>query len=99
MKVLSVAFVLLALAGATACGAGPPKPLETPTKVAALLRDKWGSTKGFRTFDYSCMRLDARGQLFTCIAKDGTDTVRIASFDVVCDGSNCTWIDYPAYVG
>jgi len=43
MRMLSLAFVLLALAGATACGAGKPKPLETPAKVAALLRDKWGS--------------------------------------------------------
>ena len=89
--------VLLALADVTACGNS--KPSETPAKVAALLRDKWGSTKGFRSFDYSCTRLDAQGRLFTCLTKDRTDTVRIASFDVVCNSTNCTWTDYPAYVG
>ena len=99
MRMLSLAFVLLALVGATACGAGKPKPFETPAKVAALLRDKWGSTKGFRSFDYSCMRLDNRGHLFTCVARDRTDTVRLASFDVICNASHCTWTDYPAYVG
>jgi hypothetical protein len=96
---LRLALVLLALVSATACGAGRPKPLETPTHVAALIRDRWGSTKGSRSFDYSCRRLDERGRLFTCLARDPTDTVTLASFDVVCDASRCTWTDYPSYVG
>jgi hypothetical protein len=99
MKMLSLAFVLLALAGATACGAGKPKPFETAARVAALLRDKWGSTKGSRSFDYSCTKLDQTGRLFTCVARDRTDIVRLASFDVVCDASSCTWTDYPSYLG
>ena len=99
MKTLRLAFVLLALAGATACGAGKPKRSETPDQVAALLRDKWGSTKGSRSFDYSCTSLDNHGRLFTCLARDRTDTVRVASFDVICDASTCTWKDYPSYVG
>lgn len=96
---LRLALVLLALAGVTACGAGKPKPFETPHEVAALLRAKWGSTAGFRSFDYSCTRLDSHGRLFTCLARDRTDTVRLASFDVICDDSNCTWTAYPTYVG
>jgi len=99
MRLLTLAFVLLALAGTTACGTGKPKPFATPDRVAALIREQWGATKGSPSFDYSCTRLDTRGQLFTCLAKDHTDTVRIASFDVICNASNCTWIDYPAYVG
>jgi hypothetical protein len=99
MKRLRLAFVLLALAAATACGAGKPKPFETTDQVATLLRDKWGSTKGSRSFDYTCSRLDNRGQLFTCLARDRTDTVKIASFDVICDGSTCTWTEYPSYLG
>lgn len=96
---LRLAFVLLALGGATACGAGKPRTAETADKVAALLRDKWGSTKGSRAFDYSCTSLDDRGRLFTCLAKDRTDTVKLASFDVICNASRCTWTDYPAYLG
>jgi hypothetical protein len=99
MKLLGLAFVLLALAGVTACGAGKPKPFETPDGVAALLRHTWGSTKGSPSFDYSCRRLDDRGRLFTCLAQDPTDTVKLASFDVICDASKCTWTDYPAYAG
>ena len=99
MKLLRLAFVLLALAGATACGAGKPQRLETARDVAALLRDTWGSTLGSRAFDYSCTRLDDRGRLFTCLAKDRTDLVKLASFDVICDDSRCTWTDYPAYAG
>lgn len=85
--------------GATACSTGKPRPFETTGQVAALLRDQWGSTKGFRSFDYSCLRLDDRGHLFTCVARDRTDTVRLASFDVICNASHCTWTDYPAYIG
>ena len=96
---LRLAFVLLALVGATACGAGKPKPFETADKVAALLRDKWGSPKGSRSFDYTCRRLDDRGRLFSCLARDRTHTVRLASFDVICDASRCTWTDYPSYFG
>jgi hypothetical protein len=99
MKVLRLALVLVALAGVTACGAGKQKPLETADHVAALIRAKWGSTEGSPSFDYSCTRLDDRGRLFTCLARDSTDTVRLASFDVVCDASRCTWTDYPSYVG
>ena len=99
MKTLRLGVVLLALAGATACAAGKPKPIETSHDVAALLRAQWGSTAGFRSFDYSCMRLDNRGRLFTCLARDRTDTVKLASFDVICDDSNCTWTAYPSYVG
>ena|SRR5437763_1678966 len=99
MKVLRLAFVLLALAGAVGCGAARPKPFETADGVVALLRDKWGSTIGSPAFDYSCTRLDARGRLFTCLARDRTDLVRLASFDVICDASSCTWTYYPSYPG
>jgi hypothetical protein len=92
---LRLALVLLALAGATACGAGTPKPRATTHEVAALLRHTWGSTIGSPSFDYSCQNLDGRGRLFTCLAQDPTDTVAIASFDVTCDGSRCTWQYYP----
>ena len=93
---------MLALAGATACGAGKPvrfHTAETTGEVAALLRATWGITTGFPSFDYSCVRLDDRGRLFTCLARDQYDIVRLASFDVVCDGSNCRWTSYPAYLG
>jgi hypothetical protein len=84
MKTLRLALVLLALAGVTACGAEKSKPIETTGQVAALLRHTWGTTIGSPSFDYSCMRLDDRGRLFTCLAKDRTDMVRLASFDVIC---------------
>lgn len=90
---------MLALAVVTACGAGKPKRFETANQVASLLRNQWGSTIGSRSFDYSCRRLDDRGQLFTCLARDRTGMVRLASFDVVCNASRCTWTDYPAYLG
>jgi hypothetical protein len=99
MRLLGLALVLLALAAAAGCGAGRPKPYETPAHVAALIRAKWGSTKGSPTFDYSCRRLDDRGRLFTCLARDPSDTVKLASFDVVCDALKCTWTDYPSYAG
>lgn len=99
MRSLGLAFVLLTLAGATACGAGRPRPLQTADHVAALIRERWGSTKGSPSFDYTCRRLDSRGRLFTCLARDPSDTVRVASFDVVCDASRCTWTDYPSYTG
>lgn len=99
MRLLGLAFVLVALAGTTACGAGKPKPFETANRVAALIRKTWGSTKGSPTFDYTCRRLDDRGRLFTCFARDPSGTVKLASFDVVCDASKCTWTDYPSYVG
>jgi hypothetical protein len=93
---------VLALTGATACGAGKPvgfNSARTPREVAALLRATWGITTGFPSFDYSCVRLDDRGRLFSCLARDHYDIVRLASFDVICDGSNCSWTYYPAYVG
>jgi hypothetical protein len=99
MRLLGLGLVLLALAAAAGCGSGPPKPYETPAHVAALIRTEWGSTKGSPTFDYSCRRLDDRGRLFTCLARDPSDTVKLASFDVVCDASRCTWTDYPSYAG
>jgi hypothetical protein len=55
-------------------------------------------TAGSPSFDYTCRRLDDGGRLFTCLARDQTDTVRLASFDVVCD-ARCTWTVYPAYIG
>ena len=94
MRMLGLGLVLLALVGATACGAGKPKSFQTAGEVAALLREKWGSTTGSPSFDYSCLRIDDRGQLFTCLAKDRTDMVgKLASFDVVCEGARCTWKD------
>lgn len=99
MTWLRLAFALLALAGASACGAAKPQPVATADHVAALIRAKWGSTIGSPTFDYTCRRLDDRGRLFTCLARDPSDTVRLASFDVVCDALKCTWTDYPSYVG
>jgi hypothetical protein len=90
---------VLALAGATACGASQPTSHETADDVVALLRGSWGATVGSPSFDYSCTRLDDRGRLFACLARDQTDTVRLASFDVVCDAGRCTWTDYPAYIG
>jgi hypothetical protein len=99
MTVLRLALVLLAVAGATACTAGRAKPYDTPEHVASLIRAKWGSTEGSQSFDYSCRRLDDHGRLFTCVVKDRNRWVRLARFDVTCDASRCTWIDYPAYIG
>ena len=99
MIVLRLALVLVALAAATACGAKKAKPLDTPEHVAALIRAQWGSTKGLPGFNYSCRTLDDRGRLFTCVVEDHNRWVRLARFDVTCDSSRCTWIDYPAYLG
>jgi hypothetical protein len=99
MTMLRIGFVLLALAAATACGTTTSKPLDTPDHVAALIRSKWGSTKGSPSFAYSCRRLDDRGRLFTCVVQDRNHMVRLARFDVTCDATRCTWIDYPAYIG
>jgi hypothetical protein len=98
MKLLGIALVVLALASA-GCGGTRARPFQTADRVAALIRAKWGTTKGSPSFDYTCRRLDDRGRLFTCLARDNSDTVRIASFDVVCDASRCTWTDYPSYSG
>jgi hypothetical protein len=99
MTMLRLALVVLAVAGATACGASRPKPFDTPEHVASLIRAKWGSTQGSPGFDYSCRRLDERGRLFTCVVKDHNRWVKLARFDVMCDASRCTWIDYPTYIG
>ena len=99
MTTLKLAGVVLALAAATACGAAKPKPFDTPEHVAALIKAKWGSTQGSPLFDYTCRRLDDRGRLFTCVVKDQNRWVRLARFDVTCDASRCTWVDYPAYIG
>jgi hypothetical protein len=99
MTVVRLALVLLAVAGTTACAASRAKPRDTPEHVASLIRATWGSTEGSPSFNYSCRRLDDRGRLFTCVAKDRNRLVRLARFDVTCDASRCTWIDYPAYVG
>jgi hypothetical protein len=99
MIVLRLALVLVALAAATACGASKTKPLDTPEHVAALIRAQWGSTKGLPGFNYSCRGLDDRGRLFTCVVEDHNRWIRLARFDVTCDSSRCTWIDYPAYIG
>ena len=99
MTMLRLAFVLLALAGATACGAERSGPSNTGDHVAALIRATWGSTTGSPSFDYRCKRLDDHGRLFTCLVQDHYDMVRLARFDVVCDASRCTWTDYPAYIG
>jgi hypothetical protein len=99
MKTLRLALVLLALAAVAACGAEKSHPIETTGQVAALLRHTWGTTMGSPSFDYSCMKLDDHGRLFTCLAKDRTDMVRLASFDVICTASRCTWTDYPSYEG
>jgi hypothetical protein len=98
MKLLALGVVLLALVGVTACGSAKER-FTTAAQVAALIRDRWGSTTGSPKFDYSCTRVDDHGQLFTCLAKDRTDTVKLASFDVVCERARCTWTVYPAYVG
>jgi hypothetical protein len=99
MRMLALGLVLLALAGATACGSAKRRSFTTAAQVAALIRDRWGSTTGSPSFDYSCMRIDEHGQLFTCLARDSTDTVKLASFDVVCEHARCTWRVYPTYVG
>ena len=98
MKLFGIALVVLALVSA-GCGGTRSRPFRTADRVAALIRAKWGTTKGSPSFDYTCRRLDDRGRLFTCLARDNSDTVRIASFDVVCDASRCTWTDYPSYSG
>ena len=97
MTVLRLALVVLAVGFATACGASKPKPFDTPAHVASLIRAKWGSTQGSPFFNYSCRGLDDRGRLFTCVVKDQNRLVRLARFDVTCDASRCTWVDYPAY--
>jgi hypothetical protein len=99
MPVLRVALVVVAVAGMSACGAAKPRAVDTPEHVAALIRATWGSTQGSPSFTYSCRRLDDRGRLFTCVVKDQNRIVRLARFDVTCDESRCTWIDYPAYIG
>jgi len=98
MKLLALGLVVLAVIGATACGAAKPRAFVTANEVAELIRSKWGSTTGSPSFDYSCRRIDEDGQLFTCLAKDHTDLVKLASFDVVCEPT-CRWTVYPAYVG
>ncbi len=98
MRKLSLAFVVLVVAIATACGSAARKHFETAEQVAALIRHTWGRTTGSPQFDYSCKRLDQHGRLFTCLAQDRTDLVKLASFDVVCD-LRCTWTAYPAYIG
>ncbi|HEY2777126.1 MAG TPA: hypothetical protein VGI77_04425 [Gaiellaceae bacterium] len=99
MTVLRLALVVLAVVGATACGAGNPRRIDTPEHVASLIRTTWGSTRGSPSFTYSCRGLDDRGRLFTCVVKDQNRIVRLARFDVTCDASRCRWTDYPAYVG
>ncbi|HET7128681.1 MAG TPA: hypothetical protein VFJ93_06385 [Gaiellaceae bacterium] len=99
MTMLRLAGVVLALAALSACGAATPKPFDTPNQVASLIRAKWGATKGSPFFHYSCRMLDDRGRLFTCIAQDQNRLVRLARFDVTCDATRCTWMDYPAYIG
>jgi hypothetical protein len=99
MRMLALGLVVVSLLGATACGAQRTRALVTADDVATLIRLKWGSTTGSPSFDYSCRRIDPHGQLFTCLARDRTDTVRLASFDVVCEHSTCRWTVYPAYVG
>jgi hypothetical protein len=99
MKLLGITLVVLALSAAGCGGGGRARPLQTADHVASLIRAKWGTTKGMPSFDYTCRRLDDRGRLFTCFARDHSDTVRIASFDVVCDVAKCTWTDYPSYSG
>ena len=92
---------MLALAGATACG-GRPIRVDTAAsarQVAGLLRATWGVSTGFPAFDYTCTRLDDRGRLFTCLAQDQYDLVKLASFDVICEGADCRWTSYPAYLG
>ena len=100
-KTLSLAMIVLVLA-AVACGAGRRIPIrtdETAGQVAAFLRATWGVSIGSPAFDFSCVRLDDRGQLFSCIAMDQLRIVKLASFDVICDGAHCSWTAYPAYEG
>ena len=99
MDVLRGVLAVLAVLAVTACGAGKPKPIETPDHVASLIRATWGATQGSPLFTYSCRGLDDRGRLFTCVVEDQNRWVRLARFDVTCDASRCTWIDYPAYIG
>ena len=97
MTALRLALVVLAVLAAAACGAAKPRPFDTPQHVASLIRSTWGATHGSPLFTYSCRGLDDRGRLFTCVVKDQNRWVRLARFDVMCDASRCTWIDYPAY--
>jgi hypothetical protein len=99
MPIVRLVSLVLVAAALTACGSATSTARWTPPDVAALIRSTWGSTIGFPSFAYSCRRLDDRGQVFTCLAEDPTHTVRLASFDVVCDGAKCTWTDYPSYIG
>jgi hypothetical protein len=99
MTVLRLALVVLVVVTAAACGAGRTKPFDTPQQVASLIRAKWGSTQGSPFFRYSCRGLDDRGRLFTCVVEDRNRLVRLARFDVTCNASRCTWIDYPSYIG
>jgi hypothetical protein len=99
MTMLRLALVVLVVAATTACGASSRKPFDTPEHVASLIRAKWGATRGSPLFTYSCRGLDDSGHLFTCVVEDQNRLVRLARFDVTCDASRCTWIDYPAYVG
>ena len=99
MTFVRLARVVLAVAAATACGAGKSKPFDTPEHVASLIRATWGTKQGSPLFNYSCRALDDRGRLFTCVVKDRNRWVRLARFDVTCTSSRCTWIDYPAYIG
>jgi len=99
MNVPRLVLAVLAVLAATACGAARTKPIETPGHVASLIRATWGAKEGSPLFTYSCRGLDERGRLFTCVVEDHNRWVRLARFDVTCDASRCTWIDYPAYVG
>jgi hypothetical protein len=99
MTVVRLALVVLAVAAATACGAGKPRPFESAEHVASLIRATWGSTQGSPQFTYSCRGLDDRGRLFTCVVKDQNRWVRLARFDVTCTASRCRCVDYPAYIG
>jgi hypothetical protein len=99
MNAFRLALVVLASAGAAACGTGTPRPFDTPEHVAALIRAQWGATEGSPLFSYSCRGLDDRGRLFTCVVKDQNRWVKLARFDVTCNASRCTWIDYPTYIG
>ena len=91
MRLLCAALAAVCLAGA-GCG-GAASTRRSADDVAALIRRTWGTTKGSPSFDYTCESLDDRGRLFSCLARDPTDTVRLASFDVVCDASACRWTD------
>ena len=99
-RTLALAAIVFALAAA-ACGsaAKPVRAEETARQVAGFLRATWGISTGFPSFDYSCVKLDEHGRLFSCLARDEFRIVKLASFDVICDGENCSWTSYPAYEG